>query len=159
MDEEYSSEEESSSAIKKTKHTTKNWPRFLVVSSIDDSPLRLNPFLTSKAVNSLSGEVQNIKKIKNGFLLIECKTQKQSQHLLSLKEIGTTAIKVSPHNSLNSSKAIIRDKERCLSDMSEKDLLEELRVETLQLPIFWLHPCQQMLKQLPVATPLQLRTS
>ncbi|XP_067653295.1 uncharacterized protein [Haliotis asinina] len=79
LDEGLSSDEDSA-----TNRLPDTWNRFLVVSSTDGEPLKLNPFATSKAIYGLAGDVQAVTKIRSGFLLIECKTAKQSATLIGL---------------------------------------------------------------------------
>ena len=132
MIDSHSSEEEEPVINENMNRTsTSTWPRFLVISSIDDQPLRLNPFATAKTIQGLAGDVKDVKKIRKGFLLVEVKTEKQSKSLQTLTQIVEKPVKVSPHTSINSSKAIIRDKDRCLDDASEEELLENLKSQAV----------------------------
>jgi hypothetical protein len=92
----------------------------------DGAELIDNPFLTAKTIKSVAGEVKEVKRLRNGELLVHCATRSHALNLLKLKSFAGISCKVSPHKSLNSSKGIVRDKERCLRSMSEDDLVKEL---------------------------------
>ncbi|XP_071091237.1 uncharacterized protein [Haliotis cracherodii] len=116
-----SSDEELSSILQES------WPRFLVISTHDDSPLKLNPFAISKGIQSACGEVQNVTRLRGGSILVECARRQQSVNLLGLKQFVNTQVVVSAHKTLNSSRGIVRDRARCLSDMTEEEIAAELQ--------------------------------
>ncbi|XP_067653210.1 uncharacterized protein [Haliotis asinina] len=122
-DDSVSSEDEIQEVLPNPDH----WSRFLVMSAPNDGPLKLNPFAISKGIEGLAGDVKEIKKLRSGSLLIECKKKSQSQILLSTKSLANVPVEVSPHRTLNSCKGIVRDVGRCLSDMDESDIISELR--------------------------------
>ena len=67
-----SSDDESTKSEKRSKVTSSNWPRFLIISSTEDWALtKLSPFAVQKATVGLAGEPKSVKKIKIG-LLVEC---------------------------------------------------------------------------------------
>ncbi|XP_046565083.1 uncharacterized protein LOC124273818 [Haliotis rubra] len=107
--------------------TFENWPRFLVISTQDGTPLKLNPFAIEKTIQGIAGDVEDVKILRSGCLLIKCRRQKQAVNLLSTKTLATVQVVVSPHRSLNSCKGIVRDSGRLLADMTEDDILEELK--------------------------------
>ncbi|XP_048255091.1 uncharacterized protein LOC125381695 [Haliotis rufescens] len=111
--------------------TFENWPRFLVISSLDDTPLKLNPFAVEKAIQGIAGDVEDAKRLRSGCLLIKCRRQKQAVSLLSIKTLANVPVVVSPHRSLNSSKGIVRDRGRFLADMNEDDILVELQSQNV----------------------------
>ena len=57
--------------------------------------------------------------LRNGDILVHCALRSHALNLLKLKAFAGIPCKVSPHRSLNSSKGIIRDRERCLQSMTE----------------------------------------
>ncbi len=57
---------------------------------------------------------------------MHCTTRGQAKNLMQLKAFAGCPCTVLPHRSLNSSKGIIRDRERCLQSLSEEDLVREL---------------------------------
>ncbi|XP_048237115.1 uncharacterized protein LOC125372118 [Haliotis rufescens] len=103
-----------------------SWPRFIVIASADDTPLKLNPFAISKGIQSACGEVKNVTRLRSGSILVECARRQQSINLLGLKQFVNIRVAVSVHNTLNSSRGIIRDRSRCLSEMSEEEIVTEL---------------------------------
>ena len=110
-----------------------NFPKFIVLSSIDiEKPLtKISPFVINKTIQSVAGEVKKVSKMKNGNLLVECCRSKQSQNLLSLTSILDYQITASPHRSLNFSQGIIRDRDHDLSKMSEQEICEELKPQNI----------------------------
>ena len=123
-----SSDEESrksSNSVKKCKvNSSKNWSRFLVISSIEDGALtKLSPFAIQKAIVGLAGEPKSVKKIK-ASLLVECHSEKHSTCLLKWTIFCNVPIKVTSHAYLNSSKGVIRCRE--LEGVSEEEMCENL---------------------------------
>lgn len=83
-------------------------PKFLVLHADDDSKLTtLSPFLVSKAILGMAGNVRNTKKLPSGDLLVETATPAQSQNLLKTKMLAHIPITVTPHTTLNSTKGVI----------------------------------------------------
>ncbi|XP_067685430.1 uncharacterized protein [Haliotis asinina] len=108
-----------------------SWARFLVIEGKDKQPLKLNPFAVSKAISGICGEVSNVTRLRSGSLLVECARRQQSLNLISIKTFANVEAVVSVHRTLNSCRGIIRDKARCLSDMSEEDIATELREQAV----------------------------
>ncbi len=50
------------------KRKSDHWSRFLVISSSDDGPLKLNPFALSKAIYGIAGDVVSMKKMRFGCI-------------------------------------------------------------------------------------------
>ena len=104
------------------------WPRFIVIeSAIKDKPLKINPFLLSKTIQSIAGNVKSLKKLHSGSLLIECANEHQSKNLLKTQSLASIPVQVSPHRSLNYCKAILRDRSGYFADMTELELTTALR--------------------------------
>ena len=62
-----SSDDESTKSEKKTKVTSSNWPRFLIISSTEDGALtKLSPFAIQKAIVGLAGEPKSSKRSRLG---------------------------------------------------------------------------------------------
>ncbi|XP_071091229.1 uncharacterized protein [Haliotis cracherodii] len=106
-----------------------SWPRFIVISSSDDIPLKLNPFAISLGIKGVCGEVNNVTRLRSGSLLVECARRQQSDNLLKLKQFVNTPVVVSVHKTLNSCRGIVRDRVRCLHDMSEEEIAAELQTQ------------------------------
>ncbi|XP_048249780.1 uncharacterized protein LOC125378373 [Haliotis rufescens] len=102
------------------------WPGFLVIKALDKEPIKLNPFAISKGIIGICGEVTNVTKLRSGSLLVECARRQQSIKLLDLNEFVNIKVVVAVHKTLNSCKGIVRDRARCLSNMSEDDIAKEL---------------------------------
>ena len=121
-----STDEESITYTKKTKVTTSNtWPRFLIISSTDDGALKkLSPFAIQKGLFGLAGEPKSVKKLKDGSLLVECRTDSHSKCLLKATSLCNIHIKVTPHPSLNTVKGVIRSRD--LEGVSDDEMCENL---------------------------------
>ncbi len=104
------------------------WPKFIVMEALGDRKLTsVSPFLLHKAIKGKVGDVSNVKKLKFGALLIECRTRRQAVTLLESTKLADIRIKSYAHKSLNFSKGIIRDRDRSLSDLSVEEIVSELR--------------------------------
>ncbi|XP_048252611.1 uncharacterized protein LOC125380895 [Haliotis rufescens] len=104
-----------------------SWPRFIVIASVDETPLKLNPFAISKGIQRTCGEVKNVTRLRSGSILVECARRQQSINLLGLQQFVNTQVAVSVHRTLNSSRGIVRDRARCLSEMTEEEIAAELK--------------------------------
>ncbi|XP_046564880.1 uncharacterized protein LOC124273651 [Haliotis rubra] len=104
-----------------------SWPRFLVVEGGNSEPLKINPFVVSKSIEGICGTVRNVTRLRSGSLLVECTRRQQSQNLLKAHHFANTEIVVSEHKTLNSCRGIVRDRAKCLSDMSEEEIVTELK--------------------------------
>jgi hypothetical protein len=123
---QYQSSSGSESSVNGTRVTVNNWPEYLIIQSAEEGELTKNPFLTGKTIQSIAGEVTSVKRLRQGDILVHCATRSQAKNLMQLKAFAGCPCTVLPHRSLNSSKGIIRDRERCLQSLSEDDLVREL---------------------------------
>ena len=105
------------------------WPRFIVLAPVDESkPLtKLSPFLVEKHIYGKFGTVHKVTKMRSGSLLIEATRPAQARNILDTTSFMDIEVKASSHRSLNTSKGVIRDHGRDLYDMSENDIVMELR--------------------------------
>lgn len=102
-------------------------PRFLVIGRKEEGNFdKVNPFLISKALFGLVGNLKMIKKIKEG-LLVETVSESQAMRLMKIENLGQYTVKVTGHRSLNTSKGVVtcRDFLNCTTE----ELLEELKSE------------------------------
>ena len=84
-----------------------SWSRFLLMKGTNDErPLyKLSPFADNKAIVVVLGsDPFNIKKLRNGSILVEVDKETQSKNLLKTSKLNLTmdnaiAIDVSPHYS------------------------------------------------------------
>ena len=111
------------------------WLRFLLVNGTDNErPLsKQSPFAVNKAIVAVLGsDPFNIKKLRNGDILVEVDKENQSSKLLKTTKLNLIIyniipITVSPHYSLNTKKGVIR----CLDikDCSDEEILDGLKDE------------------------------
>ena len=76
-------------------------------------------------ITTLIGTPKSVIKLKNKTLLVETNRKSQTENLLKVTSFFNLKVSVSQHNSLNSSKGIIRD--RMLKGESEDSIVEYLR--------------------------------
>ena len=106
--------------------TPDNFAKFLIIESKNkEKPITsLSPFVIEKQIEAMISTPKNVKKLKNGTLLIETTRKMQTDILLKSNKFFNLPVEVSPHKSLNSSKGIIRD--RNLRGESDENILEYL---------------------------------
>ena len=112
-----------------------SWPRFLFIKGTDDErPLcRLSPFAVNKAtVAVLGSDPFNIKKLRNGNILVEVDKEAQSNKLMKTVKLNLTMdnaipIQVQPHYSLNTKKGVIRCPD--IKECTDEEILESLKDE------------------------------
>ncbi|GBO41906.1 hypothetical protein AVEN_262671-1 [Araneus ventricosus] len=75
-------------------------------NSKDHKLKNISPFLVQKCIQSPSGNVVSIK-LKSRDLLVESSTTKQSEQLLSIKNIGEVPIEVTGHSTLKYTRGVI----------------------------------------------------
>ena len=103
-----------------------NWPRFLVVKSLDENRTfaKVSPFVISKALKGLAGEPKDVRKLASGELLVECAKKAHSDNLLKSTVFADIPVDVSAHKTLNYCKGVVRSRELGLS--TEEEIMEEL---------------------------------
>lgn len=111
----------------KVKHQPDQYPKFLVVHSVDEnSPIKnKSVFLIAKCLENVIGEDYNAKKLSSGDLLVEVTRKQQSDALLKQNSLADLTVTVTPHRSLNSIQGVISEHE--LLTETESDLLDGLR--------------------------------
>ena len=115
------------------------WPRFLLVKGTDNErPLsKLSPFAVNKAIVAVLGSHPfNIKKLRNGDILVEVDKENQSSKLLKTSKLNLTMdnvipVTVLPHYNLNTKKGVIR----CpgIKDCSDEEILDGLKDGVIKL--------------------------
>ena len=88
----------------------------------------LSPFI-EKCIQSIVGHPKTIKKLKSGDLLLEVDRKQQVENLLKTTKIFDLKVKISLHNSFNSSKGVIRCSE--LRPCSDKEIIENLKEQSV----------------------------
>ena len=126
-DSEPSDNSTNSPTNKRPKANTSIWKKFFIIESAEKEGAtldKLSPFAVQKYVTALVSTDATVKKLRSGSLLVEAHTKQQSENVMKIHHFGQIKVKVSPHNSLNSKKGVVRSPD--LKDMSEEDILREL---------------------------------
>ena len=108
-----------------------NYPKFIVFKPTysEQSLTKLSPFAVEKSILGRFGTVKQVKKMKDGCLLIEAKTNTQAKLILDTYKFLDIEIDAEAHRSLNTSKGVIRDYHKDLLHMSDEDIQKELSTE------------------------------
>ena len=85
----------------------------------------LSPFIIEKQIESIIGSPKSVKKLKNKTLLVEINRKSQTENLLKTTTFFGLRVSVTEHQSLNSSKGIIRD--RMLKGEKEDEIVDYLK--------------------------------
>ena len=104
-----------------------NFARYLIIESKNkEKPVTsLSPFVIEKQIESMIGTAKSVKKLKNGTLLIETTRKTQAENLKKQTSFFGVPVEVTEHQSLNSSKGIIRNP--ILRAETEENILEYLK--------------------------------
>ncbi|XP_055931845.1 uncharacterized protein LOC129962131 [Argiope bruennichi] len=95
--------------------------RFMIIST-QNTFHRVSPFLVNKLIQSTIGEVQNIKKLRSGDLLLQT-SEKQALLISKLTKLGDFPVQTALHKTLNFSRGVISEPD--LIDLSDGDLVTE----------------------------------
>ena len=99
--------------------------RFLVIKSMEEKAVTsLSPFIIEKQIESIIGSPKSVKKLKK-TLLVETNRKSQTENLLKTTTFFGLRVSVTEHQSLNSSKGIIRD--RMLKGEKEDVIVDYLK--------------------------------
>ena len=124
----FDSSEDNTQPTTFTFKANQNYAKFLVISSKEDKPITsLSPFIIEKQIESIIGTPKNVKKLKNGTLLVETNRKSQTDNLLKLTKFFNINVTVTEHKTLNSCKGIIRD--RMLKHETEENITEYLNTQ------------------------------
>ena len=104
-----------------------DWAKYLIISSEDRALAKASPFLVDKTIQSIAGTVTKVTKQRNGNLLVECAKKQQSVNLLTCDHIGDIEVKVEPHTTLNTSRGVLRDREKNLHLLADDVILDGLK--------------------------------
>ena len=104
-----------------------NFARYLIIESKNkEKPVTsLSPFVIEKQIESMIGTAKSVKKLKNGTLLVETTRKTQTENLKKQTSFFGVPVEVTEHQSLNSSKVIIRNP--ILRAEPEENILEYLK--------------------------------
>ena len=104
-----------------------NFARYLIIESKNkEKPVTsLSPFVIEKQIESMIGTAKSVKKLKNGTLLVETTRKTQTENLKKQTSFFGIPVEVTEHQSLNSSKGIIKNP--ILRAETEENILEYLK--------------------------------
>ena len=98
---------------------------FIIQGANSDTPLsKLSPFVIEKTIKCSVGTVSTVKRMRSGDLLIEAASAAEGKCISKLTSLANTAVTVSAHRTLNTSKGVIKCRE--LIDCDKAEILEEL---------------------------------
>ena len=98
-----------------TENEAVDFPRFIVIESLEEVCLaKFSPFLIEKVISTRASP-KNVKKTRNGNLLVEVDNRRQAENILKIK----TKCRVYLHEKLNTSKGVIRSRELALATEDE----------------------------------------
>ncbi len=96
-----------------------DFPRFIVIESLKEVCLaKFSPFLIEKVISTRASP-KTVKKTRNGNLLVEVDSRRQAENILKIKTFRTTKCRAYPHEKLNTSKGVIRNRELALTIKEE----------------------------------------
>ena len=101
------------------------WPRFLVMEREEGTFERTSFILIHRGIVGMAGEPKTLKKIGLNKFLIETTKESHSTSLLKTTKIANINVKITPHNSLNSKKGVIKCPD--LKYSPEEEILAELK--------------------------------
>ncbi|GBO44536.1 hypothetical protein AVEN_43322-1 [Araneus ventricosus] len=84
----------------------------------------VSPFLVQKLLKSCIGEIQNVKKLRSGDLLVQVDS-KQASVISKLTHLGTFPVETSFHETLNVSRGVLSNPD--FIHVTEAEFVEELR--------------------------------
>lgn len=100
-----------------------NFNKYMLVQLEEGSFQEMSPFLVNKLITGFCA-VENIKKLRDGTLLVTVPTKQISEKFLSCKKLGEHNVKVSVHSFLNLSKGVIYNRDLLYS--TDDEIIENL---------------------------------
>ena len=96
------------------------YDKFFVIQATSDKTLsRISPFAIEKSFKAAVGTAQNVRRLRDGNILVEVANAAQSRSIINLHTLAECPVSVSPHRSLNTCKGVIRCRELLDSDKEE----------------------------------------
>jgi len=96
------SDAESSENDKRARNTSPCSDMFIILSAEDGSSLSLvNPFLLGKTIKLQVASASELRKLRNGTILVKAADEKQAKAFRKMEKIGEVRFKVEIHFSLN----------------------------------------------------------
>ncbi|XP_066903062.1 uncharacterized protein, partial [Halyomorpha halys] len=126
-----------STDIRNNETKPKNYNRFYIIKRTETDEIgnvldfsRISPFFIYKNLNNLIGEVKQCKKLRDGTLLAQILSDKQSDKILKCENLlNNFPIKVEPHARLNMSRGVIWCPE--LNFCSIEEIKDELKMQNV----------------------------
>ena len=112
----------------KQRPNDKTWEKYYVLEPIEKDPAKLkklHPFMIERYLTHMVGEGTDASRLKSGSWLVEVQNERQAKNIKKLTIIDNISVKVTPHNTMNSKKGVIRSSD--LKEMTEDELLKELQ--------------------------------
>lgn len=116
----------------------KPMPRYLTIKHAEDGKnlSKVSPFLVQRIMSARIGQVKNIKKLRDGSLLVETHNDNQTGKLLQLTNFSNDIpVKVEPHSKFNSCKGVIfcsdlvyLNKDELMKELSDQNVIDLYRV-------------------------------
>ncbi|KAJ4438319.1 hypothetical protein ANN_14261 [Periplaneta americana] len=106
-------------------------PKFISITldGTEKTMKNISPFYVRRALDGLVGKVKNATRLRNGSLLVETVSLKQSETLLKAKLLGSYPIKVERHSSLNTTRGVVHTDS--LDGMSDEEIQLELAEQSV----------------------------
>ena len=99
-----------------SKNEAADFPRFFVIESLEEvCQAKFSPFLIEKVIATRASP-KTVKKTRNGNLLVEVDSRRQTENILKIKTFHTTKCRAYPHEKLSTSKGVIRSRELALAE-------------------------------------------
>lgn len=113
--------------------------KFFIITRKTDTFEKTSPFLLHKLLLNSVGELEEVRKVKNGSIMILTKNKEQSEKIANMTHIGEFEIIVEPHRTLNSVKGVITcsdllncDTEEILDNMKDQGVIAVKRISTVR---------------------------
>ncbi|KAJ4425685.1 hypothetical protein ANN_27881 [Periplaneta americana] len=106
-------------------------PKFISITldGTEKTMKDISPFYVRRALDGLVGKVRNATRLRNGSLLVETASAKQSETLLKAKLLGSYPIKVERHSSLNTTRGVVHTDS--LDGLSDEEIQLELAEQSV----------------------------
>ncbi|GBM44388.1 hypothetical protein AVEN_147394-1 [Araneus ventricosus] len=111
----------------KSNELPRRLPKFVVLHNEEGKLKNMSPFLIQKHIYTFAGNVQSVKKMKSGDLLVESSSLQQSEQLLSITKFGDIPITVSALASLNYTRGVMSNDEFLM--VSDSEFVSELEAQ------------------------------
>jgi len=113
---------------KRARNSSASSDRYFILSASDGSGLSsISPFILGKAIKLQAGPVADVRKLRNGTVLIKTRDDRQAAAVQGLHKIGETSVKVAAHRTLNYCKGVIKCRE--LIACTDEEIAEELKTQ------------------------------